>query len=119
MAFVVRRSYLTIELIREVIEAFYDRVVVDPMIGFMFAGKDIARLKNMQLGFTCHALGIAAYPYSGKPLKVVHRPLKIRAGQFQRRQRILQETLEGLQVDPELSRRWLDYEARLEPLIRG
>ena len=53
--------------LRVVIEDFYSRLVDDVMIGFLFAGKDRARLIAKETEFTARFLG-ADLPYTGRTI---------------------------------------------------
>ena len=53
--------------VRAVLQALYDRLFVDPMVGFLFEGKDKAHIVEQQLAFTCRFLG-GPQVYEGMPL---------------------------------------------------
>ena len=43
--------------VRAVLQTLYDQLFVDPIVGFLFEGKDKAHLIDQQLTFTCRFLG--------------------------------------------------------------
>jgi hemoglobin len=62
--------------ITAVVEAFYGRVLADPLLAPFFAGIETDRLRRMQREFFAAALG-GPIRYSGRPLHVVHAGLGI------------------------------------------
>jgi hemoglobin len=96
------------EALRRVVRDFYARVVADPMIGFLFAGKNVERLIQKEWELVASLLG-APVGYSGRSMAEAHARVPISVGHFDRRLVILEETLEAHQVDPEVRRRWLDH----------
>jgi hemoglobin len=102
--------------VREVLQALYDRLFVDPMVGFLFAGKDKGRIVEQQLAFTCRFLG-GPQRYEGKPLPEAHASLPLLPGHFDRRHRLLQTVLEELAVPDEVGREWLRIDESLRPSV--
>lgn len=102
--------------LRAVITEFYARVFPDIMIGFLFQGKDRARLIEKEYEFSARLLG-ADIPYTGRPMRAAHAQSPILGGHFERRLQILRETLRDLDVDPEVTRVWLDHSQALRPQI--
>ncbi len=96
------------EPLRRVVRDFYARVVADPMIGFLFAGKNVERLIQKEWELVASLLG-APVGYSGRSMAEAHARVPISVGHFDRRLVILEETLEAHQVDAEVRRRWLDH----------
>jgi hemoglobin len=92
--------------VRAVLQTLYDQLFVDPIVGFMFAGKDKARLVEQQLAFTCRFLG-GPQRYTGKPIPEVHAPFPILPGHFDRRRRLLVLALEAHRVPEEVRAAWL------------
>lgn len=98
------------------IDAFVDRVASDWVIGFLFEGRDLARIKRHETSLACmHRGGPAAY--SGRPLGAVHQPLRINRGHFRRRLAILRTVLSERGVPDDIVDRWIRHEQRLEPAI--
>ena len=102
--------------LREIIDAFIDRVFADRMIGFFFRNADPAHIKEMEYQLTAEFLG-ADVKYSGKPLAKVHANHPIMGGHFARRRQIFKETLEHFQVAEEIKSVLLNHTDALRPLI--
>lgn len=104
--------------LRQVIDRFVDAVVGDLMIGFHFRGVDIPRLKQREFEFAARHLG-AGVRYSGRPMAQAHGPHRILVGQFERRMKILEETLAACGVPAEVQARWLAHDRALRAPITG
>ena len=102
--------------LRQIIDAFIDRVFNDRMIGFFFRSADKERIKEMEFQLTARFLG-APIEYQGRPLDEVHAKHPIMGGQFMRRLAILRETLEYYNVPKEIMDSWLSHTESLRPLI--
>lgn len=102
--------------LRAVIEDFIKRVTSDMMIGFHFRGVDHARLTQMEFEFARAHLG-GAGPYSGRPLRSAHAPHRIMGGQFNRRLRILDKTLEDHGVPDDIRLAWVRHNEELRSQI--
>lgn len=61
-----------LEAIEAVVEDFYVRVLADDQLKGFFAGANMNRLKGRQAEFFAAALG-GPEPYTGAPMKQVHR----------------------------------------------
>jgi hemoglobin len=86
--------------LRAVIADFYDRVVRDVMIGFMFQGKDKQHLIDREWELAAALLGAPGVTYTGRPMRTAHAQHTIFGGHFERRLQILRETLRDHAVDP-------------------
>lgn len=104
------------ERVRAVLQSLYDRLFEDPMVGFLFQGRDKARIVEQQLAFTCHFLG-GPQRYEGKPLPVVHAALPLLPGHFDRRHKLLEQILEEQNVPLDVSRAWLSIDESLRPSV--
>ena len=102
--------------LRAVIEDFYSRVFGDVMIGFLFEGKDRARLVEMEYQFTAQLLG-GEVKYTGKSMREAHAKSPIFGGHFERRLQLLRETLAAHAVDPEVIAAWIDHSQALRAQI--
>lgn len=102
--------------LRRVIDEFVDRVVRDTMIGFFFRGVDLDRLKRFEYEFAAAHLG-GPTRYSGRALGQAHGPHPILGGQFNRRLKILENTLHDLGVPDDIRQDWLAHNARLRSVI--
>lgn len=102
--------------LRQIIDAFIDRVFEDRMIGFFFRNADKKRIKEMEFQLTARFLG-ADVEYQGRPLDEVHSKHPIMGGQFARRLQILRETLEHYAVPKHIRDAWIEHTESLRPLI--
>lgn len=102
--------------LREVIADFYSRIFHDVMIGFLFIGKDRARLIDKEWEFVANLLG-ADVKYTGRPIREAHAKSPILGGHFERRLQILRETLADHDVAPEVQARWIDHTLALRPQV--
>ncbi len=96
--------------LKELLEQFYRRMSDDLMIGFFFQGKDLTAIAAKQGEFLLRAMG-ARVSYSGKPPAQAHEKLPpILRGHFDRRLRLLEETLASNGVTAEDIRIWVAFE---------
>jgi len=103
-------------VLREVITDFIGRVTGDVMIGFHFRGVDRSRLIELEFEFARRHLGGQGI-YTGRPLHKAHGPHRILGGQFNRRLRILDQTLQDHGVPEEVRRAWLEHNEALREQI--
>jgi hemoglobin len=96
------------DALRRVIEDFYDRVFADVMIGFLFVGKDRERLIEKEWELAARMLG-APVRYTGRPIREAHARIPILGGHFDRRTKILEETLADHAVAPAVRDAWLAH----------
>jgi len=102
-------------IIREFMSAVFD----DPMIGFLFAGKPKARIAELEYRFAAEHLG-GGVRYDGRPLGVAHARTPISSGHFERRLRILLDTLARHGVPADVQARWAAHvEARRAEVMGG
>jgi hemoglobin len=102
--------------LRQIIDAFIDRVFEDRMIGFFFRNADRARIKELEYQLMASFLG-ADVQYQGQPLAKAHANHPIMGGHFARRRQILKETLESFHVPEEICSVILSHTDRLRPQI--
>lgn len=102
--------------LRVIIDHFVDRVVRDTMIGFFFRSVDIPRLKRLEFEFAAAHLG-GETRYTGRPLTTAHAAHPILNGHFNRRLKILENTLRDFDVPDDVVREWLQHDARLRSAI--
>ncbi|HEX4452190.1 MAG TPA: group 1 truncated hemoglobin [Kofleriaceae bacterium] len=105
------------ETLRAVLADFYDRVFADVMIGFLFQGKDKARLIQLESELASRMLGASDVTYTGRPMRVAHAQSPIFGGHFERRLQILRETLRDHDIDPEVQRVWIEHTEALRSQI--
>jgi hemoglobin len=104
------------DALRAVLVDFYDRVFADVMIGFLFDGKDKARLVQREYELTARFLG-ADIPYTGRPMRQAHAQSPILGGHFDRRLEILRQTIAAHGVDAEVAAAWIDHTLALRSQI--
>jgi hemoglobin len=102
--------------VHAILEALYARIFVDPMIGFLFAGKDRRHIVEQQVAFTCRFLG-GPQRYEGKPLPEAHAHLPLLPGHFDRRHHLLDQVLDEQGVPGEVKRVWLRIDESLRPSV--
>ena len=81
-------------------DAFYQRVLVDPELSPFFANASMQKLRSMQTLFFCAALD-GPFEYSGRPLATVHDGLGIRPPHLARFVGHLLATLRDQRLDEE------------------
>jgi hemoglobin len=104
------------DALRAVLTDFYDRVFSDVMIGFLFAGKNKERLIQKEWEFTAGFLG-ADVAYTGRPMREAHARSPILGGHFERRLKILEDTLADHGVDPQVREAWVRHTRSLRPQV--
>jgi hemoglobin len=100
--------------VRAVVQTLYDRLFVDPIVGFLFDGKDKAHLVDQQTAFTCALLG-GPQRYAGKSLPEAHAALPLLPGHFDRRHHLLRQALDERRVPADVRDAWL----RMDQGLRG
>ncbi|MFT3696352.1 MAG: group 1 truncated hemoglobin [Kofleriaceae bacterium] len=105
------------EKLRAVVTDFYGRVFKDVMIGYMFAGKDRARLIDRETEMAAVFLGAPDAKYTGRPMRTAHASVSIFGGQFERRLQILREAMADNGVDPEVQRVWIEHTQALRSQV--
>ena len=98
--------------LRRVLQTLYDRLFDDAMIGFLFAGKDKAKLIEHQVWFTARFLG-GPHNYEGRSLPDAHAALPILPGHFDRRHHMLRQVLEEHAVPAAVRDEWLRVDQSL------
>jgi truncated hemoglobin YjbI len=102
--------------LRAVIVDFYDRIFGDVMIGFLFEGKDRARLIEKEYELTARLLG-ADVAYTGKSMREAHARSPILGGHFERRLELLRQTMATHNVDPAVRDAWIEHTEALRAQI--
>ena len=102
---------------RNVLHDFYQRMLNDVMIGFFFEGKDIVHIADQQANFILMAAGLRE-KYEGKGPATAHTALPpILPGFFDRRLRILEETLKAYSIEPKLAAQWVQFEESFRAVV--
>ena len=102
--------------VRPVIAALYDKLAADAMVGFLFAGKDIAAIVEHQLWFTARFLG-GPDRYGGRTMPEAHAELPLLPGHFDRRHKLLEETLAASSLPRHVIEEWLRIDEGLRPAV--
>lgn len=102
--------------LREIIDVFIDRVFEDRMIGFFFRNADRRKIKELEYQLTAEFLG-GPIKYTGRPLDQAHGKHPIMGGQFARRMKILNDTLEEFKVPAAVRAAWIGHNEKLRALI--
>ncbi|HEX5659356.1 MAG TPA: group 1 truncated hemoglobin [Polyangiales bacterium] len=98
--------------LRAIIDEFVDRIFADTMIGFFFQRANKERIKRFEYEHAGVFLG-APIEYGGRDLREAHQRHPIMGGQFARRRRILETTLEKHGVPAEIRDAWLAHQDAL------
>jgi truncated hemoglobin YjbI len=102
--------------VRAVLDALYEKLFADPMVGFLFDGKDKAHIVEQQLAFTCRFLG-GPQRYVGKPLPEAHAALPLLPGHFDRRHHLLRQVLADEAVPDDVAGLWLRIDESLRASV--
>jgi hemoglobin len=102
--------------VRAVVQALYDRLFADPMVGFLFEGKDKGHIVEQQVAFTCRFLG-GPQSYEGLSLPRAHAKLPLLPGHFDRRHWLLTQVLDERGVPADVRRAWLQIDEALRPSV--
>jgi hemoglobin len=98
--------------LRAIIDEFVDRTFADTMIGFFFQRANKERTKRFEYEHAAAFLG-APIAYGGRDLREAHKKHPIMGGQFARRRRILETTLEKHGVPADIRAAWLAHQDAL------
>jgi hemoglobin len=102
--------------LRAIVDDFVNRVTSDMMIGFFFRAVDRERLKALETQFAATHLG-GPSGYEGRPIRVAHAAHPIMGGQFNRRLRLLDQTLRDHGVSDEVREAWLAHNEQLRSQV--
>lgn len=104
--------------LRKILSDFYQRMGQDVMLGFFFQGKDLESIARNQGNFLMRAMG-ASPSYSGQPPAQAHRSMApILPGHFDRRLRILEDTLRAHGVAEADIRTWVGFEEAFRSAVQ-
>lgn len=106
------------DALRAVIVDFYDRIFVDPMIGFLFEGKDRQRLIDKEWELAARMLG-ADVRYTGRSMPAAHARVPILGGHFERRLQLLKNVLRDHAVDADVVAAWVEHTLALRSQVTG
>lgn len=102
--------------LRRVLTTLYDRLFDDLMVGFLFAGRDKAKLIEHQLWFTARFLG-GPSRYEGKSIPDAHAALPLLPGHFERRHHLLGQVLAEHRVPRHVADEWLRVDESLRTAV--
>ncbi len=102
--------------VRAVLEALYEQLFVDPIVGFLFEGKDREHIVSAQVALTCAFLG-GPQRYEGRPLPEAHAKLPLLAGHFDRRHWLLDRTLRAQGIPEQAAAEWLRVDQALRASV--
>jgi hemoglobin len=102
--------------VRLVLTSLYDELFVDPIVGFLFRGRDKKHIVEQQVALTCSFLG-GPQRYEGKPLPEAHASLPLLAGHFDRRHRLLEVALTHHRVPDDARIEWLRIDQALRSSV--
>jgi hemoglobin len=102
--------------VRAVLDALYGKLFDDPIVGFLFEGKDKAQIVDAQVALTCAFLG-GPHRYEGRPLPEAHSKLPLLAGHFDRRHWLLAQTLRSQGVPESAAAEWLRIDEGLRSSV--
>jgi hemoglobin len=103
--------------LEKILVRFYEKMSGDVMIGFFFTGKDIHAIALKQKEFLMRAWGVSP-SYRGKAPAEAHAHLPpILRGHFDRRLRILEETLTEFKVSEQSKKLWVEFESTFRDAV--
>jgi truncated hemoglobin YjbI len=96
--------------LNKILKTFYEKMAKDILIGFFFDGKDLDFIASQQQSFLMKAMG-AATSYNGNPPAKAHSQLPpILVGHFDRRLKLLEETLKEFGLCEQDIKVWIGFE---------
>lgn len=104
------------ERLRALIDDFIEVVAGDFIIGFMFMGKDLVRIKDKEFELASSHLG-GPHSYTGRPMRRAHASSPINSGHFRRRLALLRSACQRHGVDEDIIERWIAHNQRLEAQV--
>lgn len=102
--------------LRAIISDFVGRCYSDIMIGYLFRRADRERIERFEYELMADHLG-GGVAYAGRPLAEAHGKHGILGGQFDRRWRLLDETLVAHGVPTDVRERIRQWQEALRPLV--
>jgi hemoglobin len=102
--------------VRAVLMSLYDELFLDPIVGFLFRGRDKQHIVEQQVALTCSFLGGPQH-YSGKPLPEAHSGLPLLPGHFDRRHKLLEQALIQHRVPDDARLEWLRIDQALRSSV--
>lgn len=106
------------EGLRRVLIDLYTRIFDDPMISYLFVGKDPTLLIEREFEWTAKALGLDL-AYQGRSMAEAHQRHPIRRGHFHRRNELLNEAMIAHNLPLHCVEWWQAHSQALENAILG
>ena len=100
-----------------ILDDLYARLFDDPIVGFLFAGRDRGHIVRVQAVFTRRMLGDQTAVYTGKSIPDAHADLPILPGHFDRRHHLLAEVLISRGVAEPARQAWLRLDRGLRRAV--
>ena len=98
---------------------FYEALSRDLMVGFFFEGKEVHSIAEKQGQFMLASAGLLS-PFTGKSPANAHTALPpILAGHFDRRLRVLEETLRNEGLTPSQIEAWVRFEEAFRRVVQA
>ena len=107
-----------LDVIATVVEDFYDRILADRTLGYLFDGKDLAALRRHQTRFISYALG-GPNQYAGRTIRKAHAGLGITTAQFATVAGHLSASLEAFGVSEDIVDKIIAHVAQLQDDVIG
>ena len=105
------------QVLGRIISDFYQRMSQDVLIGFFFAGRDIAHIAEMQKKFLMKAMGATAVYHGRLPASAHEKLPPILKGHFDRRLVILEQTLRDHGLAESDIQVWLEFETAFRSVV--
>lgn len=96
--------------LESILQDFYRRMASDVIIGFFFDGKDVPAIATRQKEFLMRAMGAASSYRGNAPADAHDKLAPVLPGHFDRRLRILEETLQSHGLGAEDIQVWIGFE---------
>ena len=104
-------------VLQAILADLYTKLFADPMVGFLFVGRDQGHLVAMQTTFTRRLLGDGTALYTGKSVPEAHAGLPILSGHFDRRHELLRQVLVAHDVPANVREHWLRLDQGLRTAV--
>ena len=100
-----------------ILDRFYDKLLEDVWVGYIFKPFDKQKLILDQAEFINRSFGGPPRNYKPRNLNQIHKPLNITSGHFDRRHNILKETLDEFNIDEDIVQTWLQLDLKFKSIV--
>jgi len=104
---------------KDLMRRFYRAMTTDVLIGFFFNGKDVDTVADKQSSFVLHSAGLIQSPPEHGPATAHRNLAPILKGHFDRRLRILEETLRAGGVSEKDISTWVGFEESFRKVVES